>query len=172
MVKLEIKKKKVCLHCIVARLIKGKKNLRSAGISNNNMKYQCSMKNSKGILFFTLTVLVPSLIIITGCKKIDVSLPTVVTNEVVVNSGTSATGSGTVTSDGNTELFARGLCWSDAHIPALSHGDQHTFDGAQEGTFVTKIQNLTPGKKYYLRAYASNRLGTVYGSTVEFNTGP
>lgn len=130
------------------------------------------MKYKKGFLLYTLITLVLSLLIITGCKKEEKSLPTVVTNEVVVNSGTTATGGGTVTSDGNIELFARGVCWSDDHIPSLSHGDQHTFDGAQKGTFVSKIISLTPGKKYYLRAYASNRMGTVYGSTVEFNTGP
>lgn len=93
----------------------------------------------------------------------------VVTTDVVTNiGGASATSGGNVTDGGNANITARGVCWSIVSGPTLA--DSHTTDGTGTGTFVSSITGLTPGTLYYVRAYATNVVGTSYGNEVSFTT--
>jgi len=96
------------------------------------------------------------------------SLPTVTTDEVVSISETAATGGGTVTDDGGSSVTARGLCWSTSQSPILD--DAHTEDGTGKGIFTSEITGLTSGTTYYVRAYATNSMGTAYGYDSIFTT--
>lgn len=113
------------------------------------------------------------LIITSGCEKIDDAtkkdpvLPTVTTAEVTNIAQTTATCGGNVTSDGNAET-TRGICWSPSPEPDLT--GPHTVDGTGKGEFVSQITGLAPTVKYYVRAYATNSVGTVYGNQREFTT--
>ncbi len=95
-------------------------------------------------------------------------LPTVSTSAVGNVTSSSATCGGNVTSDGGANVTARGVCWSTSQNPTIS--DSHTTDGSGEGSFTSNISGLTAGITYYVRAYATNSVGTAYGETKSFNT--
>ncbi len=44
----------------------------------------------------------------------------------------------------------------------------HTSDSKGDGSFVSNLSGLTPGIKYYVRAYATNEAGTAYGNEINF----
>ena len=89
-------------------------------------------------------------------------LPVVTTANVTqVGNGTAMCG-GTVQSDGGFAVTARGVCFSSTPNPTLS--GPHTSDGTGLGSFVSQLTGLTPGQTYYVRAYATNSAGTVYGN--------
>ena len=96
------------------------------------------------------------------------TFPTVTTDSVTVLSSTSATCGGNVTSEGGSAVTARGVCWSSSHNPTLA--DDHTTDGSGTGSFSSNITGLTNGTTYYVKAYATNQYGTVYGNEVSFST--
>jgi len=97
-----------------------------------------------------------------------ISLPTVITNVVTNPTQTTATGGGNVTSDGGAPVSARGVCWSTSTVPTLT--DEHTTNGNGTGSFSSSLTGLTPNTQYYVRAYATNGLGTAYGEELNFST--
>jgi uncharacterized protein (TIGR02145 family) len=80
----------------------------------------------------------------------------------------SALSGGNITSDGGTPVTARGVCWSQYANPTVA--DSHTTDGTGTGIFVSSLNDLTPNATYYIRAYATNSVGTAYGNEVTFTT--
>ncbi len=97
------------------------------------------------------------------------TLPVVTTSTVTNITQTAATSGGNVTSNGGTAVTARGVCWSTTDDPVISSCD-HTTDGSGTGSFVSNITGLTGGTLYYLRAYATNSVGTAYGNEESFTT--
>ena len=98
-------------------------------------------------------------------------LPAISTAEVTGISSTSAQCGGNVTFDGGRDVTARGVCWSTSENPTVGSGNK-TDDGEGEGAFTSEITGLGPGTTYYVRAYATNELGTSYGEEVSFETDP
>jgi uncharacterized protein (TIGR02145 family) len=96
------------------------------------------------------------------------TIPTVTTTTVSNITQTTATSGGDVTSDGGATVTVRGVCWSTSQNPTIS--DNFTSDGAGIGTFTSLITDLTPNTPYYVRAYATNTVGTGYGNEVSFTT--
>ena len=94
--------------------------------------------------------------------------PVLTTADLTNLLSTSATSGGNITSDGGDPVLARGVCWSTSENPTIA--DSKTSDGAGNGTFVSSIANLTPGVTYYVRAYATNIIGTSYGNQVTGKT--
>jgi uncharacterized protein (TIGR02145 family) len=47
-----------------------------------------------------------------------------------------------------------------------------TIDGTGTGNFISNMTGLTPGATYYVRAYATNSVGTSYGPEISFNASP
>ena len=94
-------------------------------------------------------------------------LPTVTTSEVTNIGNTTAECGGEVT-EGDLAVTARGVCWSTADNPTID--DSHTVDGGGAGSFISNITGLTGNTTYYVRAYATNSAGTVYGETRTFKT--
>jgi uncharacterized protein (TIGR02145 family) len=86
----------------------------------------------------------------------------------LITSSTAISG-GKITNNGGTEIKARGVVWSTSPQPEINLSTK-TFNGAGEGTFISKINNLNPNTTYYVRAYATNSLGTNYGSELIFKT--
>ena len=97
-------------------------------------------------------------------------LPTVTTDPVSDIATFSATCGGNVTSDGGANVTGRGVCWSTSQDPTIA--DTHTTDGTGMGAFISTLSNLEPVTTYYVRAYATNRVGTAYGQEVTFTTPP
>ena len=96
------------------------------------------------------------------------TLPIVSTNAVSDITLSEAIGGGVVNYDVNSNIVARGVCWSESHNPTLN--DNHTNDGSGVGSFTSAISGLQPGTTYYVRAYATTNTGTIYGNEVSFTT--
>ena len=94
--------------------------------------------------------------------------PAVSTREVTGITNSFAIGGGNITFSGGEEVIARGVCWSTEHNPTIE--DSHTSDGTGLGNFTSYLTDLTPSTTYYVRAYATNSVGTAYGREVEFTT--
>ena len=113
-----------------------------------------------------------------GDEKIFVTLgdepeevaPTVTTAEVTNITVNSALCGGEVTFDGNVTVTARGICWSTNQNPTID--DNKTTNGEGVGSFTSQIPDLVPNTQYYVRAYATNEVGTAYGEEKCFTTLP
>ncbi|MBO6027144.1 MAG: hypothetical protein J6P73_07860 [Bacteroidales bacterium] len=99
---------------------------------------------------------------------LDEGLAMVTTTAVTDISSFSAKCGGNVTYDGNHTVTERGVCWSTSHNPNIS--GSHASSGSGTGSFTCSITNLEPETQYYVRAYATNSVGTNYGSEVSFTT--
>ena len=99
-----------------------------------------------------------------------VAMPTVTTTAISDIDKTTATGGGNVTADGGATVTARGICWSTAHNPTVNNS--YTTDGTGTGSFTSAMTGLTANTTYYVRAYATNSVGTAYGEQVSFTTLP
>lgn len=95
-------------------------------------------------------------------------VPTVTTTAVTGITGTTAVSGGNVTNDGGVGVTARGVCWSTTTGPTTA--DPKTADGTGSGVFASNITGLALGTTYYVRAYATNSVGTAYGLEVTFTT--
>lgn len=94
--------------------------------------------------------------------------PTVSTSLISDVTANTAIGGGEITSDGGAGITERGVCWNTEPNPETT--DSHTSDGTGLGVFVSTITGLTPNSLYYVRAYATNSIGTSYGSEMSFVT--
>ncbi|MBO0356577.1 T9SS type A sorting domain-containing protein [Hymenobacter sp. BT186] len=81
---------------------------------------------------------------------------------------TSATTGGTIITTGGSAVIAQGVVWGSTPNPVL--GAQQTADADSTGTFSSTITGLTPGTTYYVRAYATNGVGTTYGDELTLTT--
>lgn len=98
--------------------------------------------------------------------------PTVISTQAVDGISTvSATGHGTVVSVGYPLAVQHGLVWSTTPHPTIDLSTK-SEEGAVSSvlSFTNSITGLTPGTKYYIRAYATNASGTVYGDELSFST--
>jgi uncharacterized protein (TIGR02145 family) len=95
-------------------------------------------------------------------------IPTVTTASVTAVTSNSATTGGDVTQDGGTPVTARGVAYGTSATPTTS--GTITNDGTGTGVYTSTLAGLTPYTTYYVRAYATNSVGTVYGNEVSFIT--
>jgi formylglycine-generating enzyme required for sulfatase activity len=114
-------------------------------------------KNSAGINYVGQKVL-----------EIPVQLPVLTTIAITSISGNTAQSGGKVSDDGGAQVTERGLVWSTAPTPDLS--DFRQSNGSGTGTFTITLGDLATFTKYYVRAYATNSVGTAYGQERSFTT--
>lgn len=96
----------------------------------------------------------------------EINKPTVLINNIVDLQPTEAVVSAEVAGDGGSPITERGMCWSATNsTPTLS--DSYVANAlAEVGQFNQQITGLTSGTTYYVRAYATNSLGTSYSDTL------
>ena len=82
--------------------------------------------------------------------------------------GTSASSGGVISDDGGASVTARGVAWGTNTSPTIS--GSYTVDGTGTGTFTSSLTGMTLNTTYYVRAYATNSVGTAYGAEVSFTT--
>jgi uncharacterized protein (TIGR02145 family) len=97
-----------------------------------------------------------------------ITIPEVTTADVTGITGTTATGGGNITADGGAEVSARGLCWNTTGNPDVT--GNKTSDGAGTGIFTSSLTGLFADSTYFVRAYATNSVGTGYGEQKQFHT--
>lgn len=95
--------------------------------------------------------------------------PTLSTDKATAITAISATSGGNITHDGGSSVTVRGVCWSTSPNPTVALGTK-TINGSGIGAFSSSITGLVTGTVYYVRAYATNSLGTEYGNQVTFTT--
>lgn len=103
---------------------------------------------------------------ITITLESEVTVPTVVTKDVVSILDNMATGGGNVVDDGGTTVTERGICWSTSHNPTIDN--DHLTSGSGVGVFSCQMTDLAQDVTYYVRAYAENAMGRSYGNEVSF----
>ncbi len=119
-----------------------------------------------------MTIVAVCIMFVNACgddtKDDPVKIPVLTTAEASAITSGAATVGGNITSDGGSEVTARGICWSTAVNPTID--GSKTTDGKGMGSFTGSLTGLTPNTKYYVRAYATNSAGTAYGNEVNFTT--
>lgn len=103
-----------------------------------------------------------------GGSVIQAGAPVVLTSSGSVNNGT-ITANGNVTSENGGTVTERGFVYATTVDPTIA--DTKVVSGSGLGTFTGTISGLSTATTYYLRAYATNSLGTTsYGSDLSFTT--
>jgi len=97
-----------------------------------------------------------------------VQLATLTTSAVSSLTNISATSGGNITDDGGANITTRGVCYSINTNPTTA--DNITNDGNGTGSFTSNLSGLTASTTYYVRAYATNSVGTTYGNELSFTT--
>ncbi|MCB2409139.1 T9SS type A sorting domain-containing protein [Hymenobacter lucidus] len=95
---------------------------------------------------------------------------TVQTAPITGITATQAVTGGTVSSEGNDAVTERGVVYATTASPTLNN--LSTLDGAGAGAFVSQLTGLQPNTRYFVRAYATNEVGTSYGQELSFTTAP
>ncbi|GAB1444441.1 MAG: hypothetical protein KF860_07080 [Cyclobacteriaceae bacterium] len=96
--------------------------------------------------------------------------PTLTTTAATEITQTTAMSGGAITSDGGAAVTARGVCWSSNENPTTA--DFKTIDGEGTGSFSSQLEGMSPGTTFFLRAYATNAIGTAYGNSISIATLP
>ncbi len=97
------------------------------------------------------------------------TLPVITTTAVTAITSITATSGGTISTDGGAAVTARGVCWSTTANPTIALATK-TNDGTGIGSFASAVIGLTASTTYHVRAYATNSVGTAYGSDISFTT--
>ena len=97
------------------------------------------------------------------------AVPTITTTAISSITNTTAMSGGSITSDGGAMVSLRGVCWSTSANPTNALATK-TVDGTGSGAFTSSITGLIANTTYYVRAYATNGVGTSYGTQVSFTT--
>ncbi len=96
--------------------------------------------------------------------------PTVTTDSVRSIGQTSATCWYNVASDGGAGLMSRGVCWNTSGIPTVLNNK--LTDNRLLGQSSLALTGLTGNTTYYVRAFAENAKGLIYGEQISFLTAP
>lgn len=141
--------------------------------ANKNYTLSAPMVDHAGVSYsgtITLSTFTGKVLIGTGTvtEVGGPSIPTVSTNTVTLITENSAQSGGLVSNEGGATVTARGVCWSLNINPTIANSK--TVNGSGLGGFVSTLSMLTNGTTYYVRAYATNSVGTAYGAQYSFTT--
>lgn len=129
------------------------------------------LSNCLNLTMKKITLILISLVLWSCSKNEDtvlLVLPTLSTTSCSGITESSANSGGNIISDGGTSILFRGVCWSTNHNPTIA--DTKSTNGSGSGSFTSNLTGLLPNTTYYVRAYATNSLGTGYGTEVTFTT--
>lgn len=111
-------------------------------------------------------------------------LPKVITNPDITTTGLNLFIKGEVISDGGSALTARGFVWSDAPNPTMAdnvyldnslvtlnwNGEPNNIPGVGFELMSFPIISEAFSTTYYVRAFATNSIGTAYGNEISVTT--
>lgn len=131
------------------------------------------MKLFSSDLLVCLTFIGLPLLIFVSCKKYYNPLlstaPAVETAPLTNITASSVTTGGTILTNGNADIIYSGIVYSKSNAtPTIT--DSIITGTTSSGSFTTSLTNLDFNTVYYIRAYASNKVGTGYGDVVKLNT--
>jgi uncharacterized protein (TIGR02145 family) len=131
------------------------------GLSPNTLYYVSSYAtNAAGTRYGTPT----------GFYTLAASSPTISATVTATSiTSSAATSGGNITADGGSPITDRGVVWSTSSNPTVPSASS-TSNGTGTGSFTSNITGLSAGTLYYVRSYATNSVGTSYGTQVSFTT--
>lgn len=96
-------------------------------------------------------------------------MPVVITKSVTYFVPTNATVISSVLSEGGSHVIQEGVCWDTLPSPTLNDRYVIATNGMNEnstilGDYVCSITGLVKNKTYYVRSFATNAYGTIYGN--------
>lgn len=135
-------------------------------------KNEAQMKKIRNFYKIPILLGLGILLIFSGCNKDDApeTKPLVSTSSVSDITQTSANLNGEVTNAGSSAVTTRGFAYSIETAPDIA--DLTVAAGSGTGNFNAVVSNLTANTTYFVRAYATNDVGTTYGNEVSFTTSP
>jgi uncharacterized protein (TIGR02145 family) len=92
----------------------------------------------------------------------------IVSNQMVSLTSCTASITVNVSDDGGSPVTSRGVVWSTSPNPTIT--SSKVIEGNGKGSFSTTLPNLAPNTTYYMRAFATNEVGTGYGSEIKVTT--
>lgn len=116
------------------------------------------------------------IVFLIGCTKnttinnniTSATKPVLTTNPINNISNTMAFSGGTFITDGESNILLKGVCWSTNHNPTIN--DFKSDDGTGVTNYSSVLTGLLQNTTYYVRAFATNSIGTGYGNEVSFST--
>ena len=99
---------------------------------------------------------------------ITFALPEVQTSDITDIQLTSALLAGSLIFDGNDAATVAGFCWGRSSEPTLLGNHQELK--VTNNSFSYALSNLEDETQYFVRAYARNKIGVVYGEEKSFTT--
>jgi len=91
------------------------------------------------------------------------------TTDITQNSQNSITVNYRLSNNGNSLITAHGVCWSTTQNPTIANNKTTNTENVI-GNYTSVIEDLDYNTTYYVRAYATNEVGTAYGNQVVFST--
>jgi len=100
-------------------------------------------------------------------EESDSDLPTVTTDEVEAGFSLNANATGTVVSEGSSDIISYGFVWAEHDDPTVEDEVVEVGTGSFTGEFDTTINSLALVEFVYVAAYATNSSGTAYGEVFQ-----
>lgn len=120
-----------------------------------------------------LGALAATTLLLAGCNNFGDSKSFIKTYPPYNFTRTSVTARGHVVGDGGSPIIERGFVWRGVGTgyPTVEFNTGKQAAGQGEGEFTAEITGLVTGKRYHIRCYATNSLGTSYGDVMNFTAG-
>jgi uncharacterized protein (TIGR02145 family) len=125
---------------------------------------------------YSLAFALAAILIISACdqEKVDdndlVKYPVLTTKEVTAIRATTASSGGNVIDVGTVSISSRGIIWGRETNPEFGTHEGAASAGIGLGEYTARLRELTPDAMYFVRAYATHKLGTAYAEQVSFTT--
>ncbi len=104
-----------------------------------------------------------------GCQKDPKSEESsIITMPASAITGTSAVVGGKIDKTLAT-IEQKGICWSTKPTPTITDSVAYASEGGV-GEFACQMNNLQDNKVYFVRAFAKNNTGVIYGEEISFST--
>lgn len=94
------------------------------------------------------------------------SVPTVVTGKYSNRTMATANVAGTITNLGGHDVLEHGHCWGTSSNPTIANSKTTLGAKVTTGSFSSALEGLDENTTYYVRAYATNIVGTSYGAQI------
>jgi len=103
-------------------------------------------------------------------KVMQPTAPDVINGQASSISHNIAQVSGTITSLGSSAVTQHGHCWSTSPNPTTTDNKTTLGGTAVNYSFTSNLTGLTNSTTYYVKAYATNSVGTKYSDQITFTT--
>jgi len=108
--------------------------------------------------------------VVSASITVTCPVPTVTTQAVSGIGASTATGNGNITDLGYSHPTQHGVCWNTTGNPTTAGSKTEEGPVSATGPFASQMSGLSPDTTYYVRAYATDTIGTFYGKQVSFTS--